>query len=118
WPDRAAEDLDQRRLARAVLADERVDFAAADLEVDVVERPRRAVRLRQPLRREQRHDFPSVWALTIPTSTATTGGTVCPARCLAIISIAVRPMVFGDCATSALSGPPLRIAAWASGVAS
>src|SRR6185295_4061783 len=34
----AAEDADQRRLARPVLADDGMDFAEADVEVDVVER--------------------------------------------------------------------------------
>ena len=38
----AAEDADQGRLAGAVLADQRVDLAEGDVEIDVVERERRA----------------------------------------------------------------------------
>ena len=34
----AGEDLDQRRLAGTVLADERVHFARGDVEADIVER--------------------------------------------------------------------------------
>ena len=34
------EDFDQRRLAGAVLAEQRVDFAAPDVEIDAVERQR------------------------------------------------------------------------------
>ena len=43
----AGEDLDDRRLARAVLADEGVDLAGGDLQVDVVQRPLPGERLRQ-----------------------------------------------------------------------
>ncbi len=35
------QNLDQRRLAGAVLAEQRVDLAAPDVEIDVVERERR-----------------------------------------------------------------------------
>ncbi len=38
----AAEDADQRRLAGAVLADDGMDLAEADVEIDAVERDRRA----------------------------------------------------------------------------
>ena len=34
----AGEDLEQRRLAGAVLAEQRVDLSGSDLEVDVLER--------------------------------------------------------------------------------
>ena len=37
----AGQDLDQRRLAGAVLAEQRVDLAAPHVEIDVVERQRR-----------------------------------------------------------------------------
>src|SRR5262249_29422155 len=43
--DGAGDDLAQRRLARAVLADERVDLAGGELEADVGERDRRPVAL-------------------------------------------------------------------------
>ena len=39
---RAAEDLHQRALARAILADERVDLAGRDLQRNATQRPRRA----------------------------------------------------------------------------
>jgi hypothetical protein len=37
--ERAGHDLDQRRLARAILAHERMDFAGLDAEIDAVQRP-------------------------------------------------------------------------------
>ena len=37
----ARQDLDQGRLAGAVLAEQRMDLAATDVEVDVIERQRR-----------------------------------------------------------------------------
>ena len=46
----AREALDERRLARAVVADEAEHLAAAKLEVDAVERPHGAVRLGDPAR--------------------------------------------------------------------
>ena len=46
--------LDQRRLAAAVLADERVDLAGRDLEGDVAQRPRAAEGLGQLLEPEHR----------------------------------------------------------------
>ena len=46
--------LDQRRLAGAVVADERRDLARRDLEVDVGQRPHRAERLGDPAQLEQR----------------------------------------------------------------
>ncbi len=46
------EDLDQRRLARAVVAQQAVDLARADREVDAIERPGAAETLRQPAQRE------------------------------------------------------------------
>ena len=48
----AGEDLDQRRLAGAVLADERADLAGLDREADVVERPLATERLRHVGHRE------------------------------------------------------------------
>ena len=45
----AGEDLDDGRLAGAVLADEGMDLAGGDLEVDVVERPLSGERLAQPV---------------------------------------------------------------------
>jgi hypothetical protein len=45
--DDPAENLDERRFARAVRAHKRTDLAALDRERDVVQRPRRSVRLRQ-----------------------------------------------------------------------
>ena len=50
---RAVEHLHQRRLAGAVLAEQRVDLAVADIEADVVAGRERAEALGQPLRREQ-----------------------------------------------------------------
>ena len=41
-PMHAAENADQRRFAGAVLADQRVDFARHHVEIDAVERARRA----------------------------------------------------------------------------
>ena len=46
-PAETAQDLDQRRLPRAILAEERVDLAARDGERDLVERNGRAERLAQ-----------------------------------------------------------------------
>ncbi len=43
------EELDQRRLARAVLAHQGVDLAAGDLDADIVERPGAGERLREAL---------------------------------------------------------------------
>ena len=121
----ATEHLDERRFAGAVFPDERVDFAGRELELDLVERTDTAVDLGQArgteersARRRRGHWPPSVRALTIETCTETTGGTGCPARCRAIISMAVRPIFFGSCTTSAFNGPPDRIAACASGDAS
>src|SRR5919204_343233 len=48
----AREHLDQRRLAGAVLADQRVDLAAVEREVDAVQRPRAGERLAQPADRQ------------------------------------------------------------------
>ena len=46
--DDAADDVDQRRLAGAVRAEQREDLAAADLEIDVLERlEARGIGLRQ-----------------------------------------------------------------------
>ena len=50
----AGQDLDERRLARAVLAEQAVDLAAVDRQVDVVERPRTAEGLRQSAQRDDR----------------------------------------------------------------
>jgi len=51
----AGEDLDERRLAGAVVADERDDLARVHVEVDVGERGDRAEMLRDPL--EAEHEF-------------------------------------------------------------
>ena len=48
------QDFDQRRLARAVLSQERVDFSATDVEVDMIERKRPGEALDEPGHREQR----------------------------------------------------------------
>ena len=48
----AAEDLDERRLAGAVLADERVGLAGVEIDRDVVERVDRAEGLRRVLERQ------------------------------------------------------------------
>ena len=52
WPEvgwkHSAQDLQQRRLAGAVLAQERMDFAVSDAEVDVSERLNAAERLGDP----------------------------------------------------------------------
>jgi hypothetical protein len=50
----AGEGLDQRRLARAVLADECVHLAGADDDVDAVERALAGEGLREPVDRERR----------------------------------------------------------------
>ena len=51
---RAGHDLDERRLARSVLADECVDLGREDLEGDVVERGDAAVVLRDAARSDER----------------------------------------------------------------
>ena len=53
-PDHAAEDLDQRRLAGAVLAHERADLTGAQRDVAVVQRADRAVRLRHATQLDDR----------------------------------------------------------------
>ena len=53
--ERAVEHLDQRRLAGAVLAEQRVHLAVADIEADVIAGRERAESLGQPLRLEQRN---------------------------------------------------------------
>ena len=50
----AGENLDQRRLAGAVLAEQRMDLAATDVEIDRVERQRAGEALGQAGDREQR----------------------------------------------------------------
>ena len=50
----ARDDLDQRRLAGAVLAEQRVDLAGMDVEADVVKRPHAGERLAQALDLEYR----------------------------------------------------------------
>ncbi len=59
-PMHPAEDVRQRRLAGAVLADQRVDLARHDVEGDVVERQRRAELLAQARRAHRRmaHGLP------------------------------------------------------------
>ena len=52
--DAASEYLHERRLAGAVLTDERMDFAGAHVEVHGVERANARIRFRQPGGREQR----------------------------------------------------------------
>ena len=46
--------FDQRRFARAVLSQKRVDLAAADVEIDVIERERPGEALDEPGHRQQR----------------------------------------------------------------
>jgi hypothetical protein len=47
-PDDSAEQLDERRLARAVLAHQGADLAGAQLDVAVAQRVHRAVALGRP----------------------------------------------------------------------
>src|SRR5262249_8990142 len=54
--DPAPEHLDQGGLARAVLADERVDLSGPDLEVDVRERPDARVWLGEAADGEEAHE--------------------------------------------------------------
>jgi len=56
--DDAGHDLDQRRLARAVLAQHRVDAAGLDGELGVLERAHAPVALRHAAHREQAHWIP------------------------------------------------------------
>ena len=51
--DGAAQDLDERGFAGAILADERADLTSADLEVEVGEHGHAAVRLREASRPEK-----------------------------------------------------------------
>ena len=53
-PVDARDDLDQRRLAGAVLAQQRVDLAGMDVEADAVQRPHAGKRLAQAVDREHR----------------------------------------------------------------
>src|SRR5580704_4671068 len=69
------QDLDQRRLAGAVLADERVDRTAVDVERHIRERPLPGKGLRQVLDRHQRRSWlghRSVSTGTVSTSTVST----------------------------------------------
>ena len=50
----ARKDLDQGRLAGAVLPEQRMNFAAADVEVDAIERDRRGETLDEPGHDEER----------------------------------------------------------------
>ena len=50
--DDAGHHLGQRRLAGAVLADQRVDFAASQLEIDVLDRGHAGVKLGRLAKRE------------------------------------------------------------------
>ena len=52
----ARQDLDQRRLAGAVLPEQRVNLAAANVEVDMIERERRGEALDEAGHDEQRLD--------------------------------------------------------------
>ncbi len=54
-PDGAGEHLDDRRLARPVLAGEAVHLAGVELEVDVLDRLDRPEGLRGPVQLQQRH---------------------------------------------------------------
>ena len=56
----AGEDLDQRRLAGAVLADERVDLAGGDVDADVVERDLPRERLRKVFDSERVSHHPPI----------------------------------------------------------
>src|SRR5438093_2955615 len=115
---RPPEDLDERGFPRAVLAQQRVDLARPQLEVDAFQRADAGERLGQPRGREQAHLAASVSWSTRPTSTATTGGTLSPASDRATISITFCPIARGCWATSAFSALPRAIAFCASGVAS
>ena len=53
-PFGAGQDLDQSRLAGAVLADERVHLSLGDRHVDLLQRPHAGVALRQRLQRDER----------------------------------------------------------------
>ena len=61
-PVDAGDDLDQRRLAGAVLAQQRMDLAGTDVEADVVQRPHAGERLAQALDRQHRRVRTSVFA--------------------------------------------------------
>ena len=61
-PDRAAEDLHQRALARPVLADQGMDFARVDAQRDAVESPRRPERLGHPRHFEQHARIVALYA--------------------------------------------------------
>ena len=50
----AREDLDEGRFPRAILAEERVDFAGFDIQIEIVERERSGKALRDPANGEQR----------------------------------------------------------------
>src|SRR5262249_21594324 len=59
----AAENPDQRRLARTVFPDDRVDLAKAHIEIDAVEGQRRAEMFAAPLEARGRHGrLHSLWA--------------------------------------------------------
>ena len=53
-PVMSADDVDQRRLARAVRAEQADDLAVVHVEVDAVERTHAAERLAQPVQRKER----------------------------------------------------------------
>ncbi|GAA1219921.1 hypothetical protein GCM10009675_48380 [Prauserella alba] len=64
-PDRPCQDLHQRRLSRAVVADEAEYLAGAQPEVDPAQRLHRAERLRDALERDERVAAPSITAPSI-----------------------------------------------------
>lgn len=78
--DGAAQRLDERGLPGAVLTDQRVDLAALQLEVHAVESADAREGLGQPGHREQGHGPAADSFSKSATSTATTGGTLSPAR--------------------------------------
>src|SRR5262249_57962393 len=57
FPVRAAEDLHQRRFARAVLAEQHVDVAGLERQIDAVERDHAGKRLADTAHLERNHSI-------------------------------------------------------------
>ena len=65
--DHAGHDLGQRRLAGAVLAEQRVDLARAQVEVDVLDGGRAVIGLRDLLHLDDRsHGITASWRMALP----------------------------------------------------
>src|SRR5688500_10981138 len=127
--ERTRQDADERRLAGAILADERMDLAGMEIEIDAIERANAGERFPQPPRGEERRlraqgraavavspaPARSESASTMRTGTVTLAGTGRPAKWSAIAATVRAPMSRGCCATSAFSAVPPTIARTASG---